>query len=251
MKQEWLPRDEWLKLHTVYLRSSAWKDVRERALRRDSYACQICGGGATQVHHLTYKRWRHEQLFDVVSLCEKCHGADHAHPMRAPRVVAITCWRCGEARSPWDGSIYLAAWARKRDPAVIVGNEPDNETFDAGLFCNGKGKCRDIVDSLNGGSQFDVANGDGLRGKVYSRLGDLPTRGVLGEWAVLNRDMWMLGSVFTHDAAVKMNHAVRILSAIPTDRPYDPEDWVGDGKYDASPRVPFIGPWPQSEDEAF
>ena len=38
------------------------------------HACQVCGGRATDVHHLTYDRFGHEDMGDLVSLCRRCHS---------------------------------------------------------------------------------------------------------------------------------------------------------------------------------
>lgn len=57
-----------------YLRSPAWRDKRERVLRRDGYMCQSClSNPATQVHHMTYKYGRFTPLFLLQSVCDHCH----------------------------------------------------------------------------------------------------------------------------------------------------------------------------------
>ena len=66
--------DTWLGLHSRYLLSSEWKTRKTAVLRRDGYICQAClQNPATQVHHLTYKHWGHEPLFDLVAVCKPCH----------------------------------------------------------------------------------------------------------------------------------------------------------------------------------
>lgn len=66
----------------VYLCSDEWAEKRERVLERDRGVCQGClNRQATQVHHLTYCRVEignaHEMMFDLISLCDKCHSAIH------------------------------------------------------------------------------------------------------------------------------------------------------------------------------
>ncbi len=75
--QEMQKRDQkqdWFIQHNAYLRSPEWKARRGKVLRRDGYICQAClSNPATQVHHLTYKHWGHEPLFELEAICEPCH----------------------------------------------------------------------------------------------------------------------------------------------------------------------------------
>jgi len=67
---------EWFDEHDEYLRTSKWRDKRDRVLKRDFYLCQAClRRKATQVHHKTYEHWKDEPLFDLISMCDECH--DH------------------------------------------------------------------------------------------------------------------------------------------------------------------------------
>jgi 5-methylcytosine-specific restriction endonuclease McrA len=69
---------EWWAWYDSYLRSAAWRHRREAVLKRDNYVCRGCGvNRATHVHHLTYVRVGNELLFDLVSVCESCHGQCH------------------------------------------------------------------------------------------------------------------------------------------------------------------------------
>lgn len=71
--------ETWLKEHTIYLASDEWKWRRQMVLERDNYLCQGClTNRATQVHHLTYKHWRNELLFELVSVCDGCHDHEKA-----------------------------------------------------------------------------------------------------------------------------------------------------------------------------
>lgn len=66
--------DAFLEVHSKYLKSDKWKKKRALVLKRDNYLCQAClEEKATEVHHLSYKFWRNEPLFDLVSICTQCH----------------------------------------------------------------------------------------------------------------------------------------------------------------------------------
>lgn len=67
-------QQDFFEAHSNYLRSPEWKARRVAVLRRDGYICQAClQNEASQVHHLTYKHWGHEPLFELVSVCKPCH----------------------------------------------------------------------------------------------------------------------------------------------------------------------------------
>lgn len=84
---------EWINgLHThqqikQFYMSSAWKKVKEQALRRDHYECQRCkkkgiAEPATVVHHKKYLRDRPDlalTLDNLECLCSECHYREH-HP---------------------------------------------------------------------------------------------------------------------------------------------------------------------------
>ena len=62
--------------------STAWKKLRETALRRDRFTCQICGTRAEEVHHkieLTKENIADANvalnLNNLQSLCHDCHAA--------------------------------------------------------------------------------------------------------------------------------------------------------------------------------
>ena len=76
-----------------YMRSSAWRERRQRALKQACYRCQICGeGGKLEVHHSTYENLGHERDEDLIVLCWLCHKVVTAW-LRARRL-----WR-GRGRS--------------------------------------------------------------------------------------------------------------------------------------------------------
>src|SRR5262245_18433745 len=67
--------DGWWSAYNRYLRSPGWFALRAAVLRRDGYRCCYCSRYATQVHHLSYRRWDDPAL--LVSVCKTCHELIH------------------------------------------------------------------------------------------------------------------------------------------------------------------------------
>jgi hypothetical protein len=64
--------------HQQYLKSSQWKEIRKKVLKRDDYTCQGClENPAVDVHHITYNNWQNEFMFELISLCRECHTRVH------------------------------------------------------------------------------------------------------------------------------------------------------------------------------
>jgi len=71
-------KDQFFRQHNDYLKTDAWRAKRAKVLKRDGNLCQAClENAATQVHHLSYKNWQEEPLFELVSICEPCHKKIH------------------------------------------------------------------------------------------------------------------------------------------------------------------------------
>lgn len=67
-------RELFLEEHDLYLQTEDWRKRRELVLKRDNFLCQSClDKKATQVHHTSYRYWKNEPLFDLVSVCDECH----------------------------------------------------------------------------------------------------------------------------------------------------------------------------------
>ena len=67
-----------------YLQSDAWKRKRSMVLRRDGGKCVSCGAKATDVHHTRYAREiGKEPISWLVSVCPRCHAAEHADKQAA------------------------------------------------------------------------------------------------------------------------------------------------------------------------
>lgn len=61
-----------------YIKSEKWKLKREAVLRRDGYRCFVCGNHKSlEAHHLTYKDFGKEKLYQIITLCRSCHKAIH------------------------------------------------------------------------------------------------------------------------------------------------------------------------------
>ncbi|MEI6322000.1 MAG: hypothetical protein WCP60_02710 [bacterium] len=63
-----------------YLLSDKWKGICDKVMARAKMTCEGCGSKpAVQVHHLTYRRFGDEMLFDLVAVCEECRGKINSH----------------------------------------------------------------------------------------------------------------------------------------------------------------------------
>lgn len=72
----------WIALVTIpyedYLQTTWWKNVREAALKRAEYRCQVCySPNNLHVHHRTYERRGKEKDSDLTVLCSECHKLFH------------------------------------------------------------------------------------------------------------------------------------------------------------------------------
>ena len=85
-----------------YIHSSSWREKADARLESDGYICQVCGKAATDVHHLTYDRFGHEDQGDLVSLCRRCHNK--AEELYDPSVIP---WAMDEVKP--EGNNFMAA----------------------------------------------------------------------------------------------------------------------------------------------
>jgi hypothetical protein len=68
------PDMEMLNEYNNYLNSDKWKLKRKKVLERDNHLCQAClTNKANEVHHLTYQNIYDEPLFELISVCKRCH----------------------------------------------------------------------------------------------------------------------------------------------------------------------------------
>ena len=76
------------------MQSPEWDTIRRKRLAIDDYTCQGCGyqSKPLDVHHVTYERFGHEDIDDLLSLCRDCHNEVHGEPV----VIFDICHTCGE-----------------------------------------------------------------------------------------------------------------------------------------------------------
>lgn len=64
-----------------FIRSKAWKQLREKALERDGHKCVLCGAqDRLQVHHIFPRKFHKELQGDIdnlVCLCTRHHWQQH------------------------------------------------------------------------------------------------------------------------------------------------------------------------------
>lgn len=64
--------------YATYLASETWRAKRAKVFDRANGLCEGCREQpATQVHHLTYKHIQEEFLWELVAICDGCHGRVH------------------------------------------------------------------------------------------------------------------------------------------------------------------------------
>ena len=82
--------------HADYLASPEWAERRSLVMDRASGMCEGCRKVmATEVHHLSYRNWGNEFLFELVALCSDCH--DRIHRLNEDRETGCTdCVHSGE-----------------------------------------------------------------------------------------------------------------------------------------------------------
>jgi 5-methylcytosine-specific restriction endonuclease McrA len=81
-------KNEFHSRYDRYLRTEQWHALKHAALKRDGYTCQHCGKTVTsstsQGHHIrpwgyeTFNRCGYSMLFEIVTLCVRCHEAAEA-----------------------------------------------------------------------------------------------------------------------------------------------------------------------------
>ena len=71
-------REPWRTRYLAHLESPQWFALRDKILKRDRWRCRLCGAFTPlHVHHITYARVCHEDLGDLVALCQPCHKVEH------------------------------------------------------------------------------------------------------------------------------------------------------------------------------
>lgn len=109
--------------YVEYLRSPAWRQLRQRALEAAGYRCQRCGiskwSSVLEVHHLTYDRFKRERLSDLMVLCERCH--QKADEERRVQVKIKNARALENARlDGWACKVYGDDWRDWCDTEAVV-----------------------------------------------------------------------------------------------------------------------------------
>ena len=61
-----------------YIQSDRWRAIRLLVIGRCKGICEGCAAaGVDHVHHLTYRHFKREFLFELVGLCRACHERVH------------------------------------------------------------------------------------------------------------------------------------------------------------------------------
>ena len=73
-----MSKGEFIGEYVEYLKSDDWKERRKEMMDEANWTCSMCGGKATQLHHLNYNNLGFEILDeDVIALCTQCHKDIH------------------------------------------------------------------------------------------------------------------------------------------------------------------------------
>lgn len=70
--------------YTAYILSPKWKARRVQAIARAGGCCEMCGDcdAPLDVHHLTYRHFKHESLDELKAVCRSCHQKIHQNKKR-------------------------------------------------------------------------------------------------------------------------------------------------------------------------
>lgn len=64
--------------YEIYLESLEFAPIRQAVFKRDGYKCVVCSSSdSLRAHHLTYLHVYHEDLRDLITLCDRCHAIYH------------------------------------------------------------------------------------------------------------------------------------------------------------------------------
>lgn len=70
--------------YDLYLQSDEFDEIRQAVFTRDDHKCVVCGSAKNlRPHHLTYQNVGHEDLRDLITLCDSCHAIYHAIEKRS------------------------------------------------------------------------------------------------------------------------------------------------------------------------
>lgn len=73
-RKQYAKRGKFTTLYKSYMVSAEWQAKRALVLKRCGCLCEGCGTAkAVEVHHITYRHFGSEFLFELLGLCRACH----------------------------------------------------------------------------------------------------------------------------------------------------------------------------------
>lgn len=86
-RKQYADRGRFTRSYRAYMSSAEWRAKREKVMKRCEGICEGCGESpATEVHHLSYRHFMQEFLFELVGLCHECHERWHEDDHEAEEV---------------------------------------------------------------------------------------------------------------------------------------------------------------------
>jgi len=77
-RKQFAERGRFTNSYRDYIASPEWKSRRAKVMKRCGGVCEGCGDSpAVEVHHLSYRHFMEEFLFELVGVCERCHDRYH------------------------------------------------------------------------------------------------------------------------------------------------------------------------------
>ena len=116
------PLQTWQQEYNEYMRSPAWKNKREVALKSADNKCQKCNhtkhSRRLNVHHITYEHFKNEPPEDLKVVCTLCHKIEDWK--RAMETRRRNDEKLQDARfEGWARKVYGDNWMIGRDEADI------------------------------------------------------------------------------------------------------------------------------------
>ena len=111
--------------HAEYLSSPEWAERRQLVLDRSDGLCEGCRKErAAEVHHLTYRNWGNEFLFELAALCSACH--DRVHRINEDRETG-----CADCVHAADHGEWCLQFGMPTDAALVPGGAcgPERTSF--------------------------------------------------------------------------------------------------------------------------
>lgn len=112
-----------------YLWSPEWYELKRTILELRGETCNLCGKTTRSLegHHLNYKRFKHEELHDVLLVCSSCHSiitkekdfrqAVNEFDSLSMKIYSISCRQLRIATSLYE---EVHRTGRFREPLLIL-----------------------------------------------------------------------------------------------------------------------------------